>query len=477
MKNNNIIPESLLKALEGIRGFEREGFVQVHEAGAQLTSVRLNPAKQPSVAAPGDWLPIESQVPWCPTGYYLKERPSFTLDPLFHAGTYYVQEASSMFLWQALQQLTGQTGRHIGQSAEAAQHLPDQSLQYKVLDLCAAPGGKSSLLASFFPEGFIVANEVIRTRAAILVENLAKWGTHHVVVTNNDPAHFKPLGNYFDLIVADAPCSGSGMFRKDPAAIGEWSEENVMLCSQRQQRIIADIYPVLKENGLLIYSTCSYSKEENEDMLDWMINEFDLESCAVAVDPQWGIETVESDKHHAAGYRFYPNKAKGEGFFMAVLRKTSGNPVRYVKKNNLTAATKQEIATVANWLNEDAERFFFKQNELILAAPAVQKEHIALLQQHLYLRKAGAAVGTLKGKDLVPDHELALSLLMKAGLPSVAVDKETALQYLRKKEVNITSVVKGWTIVQYEGVNLGWVKVLPGRVNNYYPVEWRILKE
>lgn len=459
LKNNNIIPESLLKALEGIRGFERDSFVRVHEAGAQVTSIRINPLKQPADLEPGTWLPIENQVPWCPHGYYLTERPSFTLDPLFHAGTYYVQEASSMFLWQALQQLAGQPAHQ------------------KVLDLCAAPGGKSSLLASYFPEGFIVANEVIRSRASILVENLTKWGTHHVVVTNNDPAHFKPLENYFDLIVADAPCSGSGMFRKDPAAIEEWSEENVVLCSQRQQRIIADIYPALKEEGILIYSTCSYSKAENEEMLDWMISEFDLESCSVNIDPNWGIEAVESEQHKAAGYRFYPDKLKGEGFFIAALRKTTGKAVKYVKKNNVTSATKQEITLVSEWLNNAGDCFFFKQNELILAAPAAQKEHIALLQQHLYLRKAGAATGTLKGKDLVPDHELALSLLMKPGFPSVTVDKDTALQYLRKKEVTIDSAVKGWTLLQYQGVNLGWVKVLPGRVNNYYPVEWRILKE
>lgn len=457
-KSDNIIPEALLKALEGIRGFERDSFLRVHEAGKQLTSVRVNPVKMPA-GFPASYLPVDKQVPWCANGYYLTERPSFTLDPLFHAGLYYVQEASSMFLWQALRQCAGEPA------------------QQKVLDLCAAPGGKTTLLASYFPEGMIVANEVIRSRASILVENVTKWGTGQVVVTNNDPAHFKPLENYFDVIVADAPCSGSGMFRKDPAAIDEWSEENVLLCSQRQQRIIADIYPSLKENGILIYSTCSYSREENEDMLDWMISEFDLESCSVETEPDWGIVTVTSLQHGAAGYRFYPHRTQGEGFFIAVLRKKSGKEQRYSKKKALIPASKQELAAIAPWLNSAGQLFFFKQNELILAAPADQQEHISLLQQHLYLRKAGVAVGTLKGKDLVPDHELALSLLMKQQLPVVEADRDMALQYLRKKEVNVEAAVKGWTLLQYNGVSLGWIKVLPGRVNNYYPVEWRILKD
>lgn len=460
LKNNNIIPNALLKALEGIRGFEHDSFLQVHASGAQVTSVRLNPAKQPDEALASDaHFLLESRVPWCPSGYYLAERPSFTFDPLFHAGTYYVQEASSMFVWQMLQQVVGAPA------------------QQKVLDLCAAPGGKTTLLASYFPEGMIVANEVIRARAAVLVENVAKWGTGQVVVTNNDPAHFKPLENYFDVIVADAPCSGSGLFRKDPAAMGEWSEDNVALCSQRQQRILADIYPALKENGILIYSTCSYSRQENEYMLDWMINEFDLESCAITLEESWGIVPVASDQHKATGYRFYPDRVKGEGFFIAALRKTTGNAVRYVKKNALVAASKQEIAVVSDWLKAPESLFFFKQNELVLAAPEVQREHIALLQQHLYLRKAGIATGTLKGKDLVPDHELALSLQMKESFPSVTIDKDMALQYLRKKEVTVETAVKGWTLVKYKGSSLGWIKVLPGRVNNYYPTEWRILKD
>ena len=215
------LPPPLLASLQGVTGFNRAAFEAIHDSGEQVTSIRLNPFK--SFAGHANW--VTTPVPWCPAGRYLATRPSFTLDPVFHAGAYYVQEASSMFLWHALQQTVGNGGSS------------------KVLDLCAAPGGKSSLLASYFSNGLVVANEVIKSRATVLVENMCKWGADQVIVTNNDPAHFKSVPGFFDVMVVDAPCSGSGLFRKDPAAVAEWSADNVQLCSQRQQRILADVLP------------------------------------------------------------------------------------------------------------------------------------------------------------------------------------------------------------------------------------------
>jgi 16S rRNA C967 or C1407 C5-methylase (RsmB/RsmF family) len=235
------LPPQLLRSLQGIPGFDERTFVQVHESGEQVTSIRINPAKP--LPTPDSRLPALSPVPWSSFGYYLAERPSFTFDPRFHAGAYYVQEASGMFLEQALKQTV------------------DLSRSVKVLDLCAAPGGKSTHIQSLLSrESILVSNDVIRSRAAVLEENMTKWGAPNVVVTNNDPAHLARLPHYFDVLVIDAPCSGSGLFRRDPDAIGEWSENNVQLCSQRQQRIIADVWPALKPGGILIYSTCSYSK-------------------------------------------------------------------------------------------------------------------------------------------------------------------------------------------------------------------------
>ena len=284
-----VVPAALIQSLQTATGFQMEAFEAVHESGDQIVSIRLNPSKTFNLSH----LPLAENVAWCDDGKYLKERPFFTFDPFLHAGAYYVQEASSMFLWQAIQQL-----------------VPEKQGK-KVLDLCAAPGGKSTLLSSYFNEGLVVANEVIKNRANILVENCSKWGDGHLLVTNNDPSHFQSLPGYFDVLMIDAPCSGSGLFRKDPAAVDEWSESNVSLCSQRQQRILADALPCLAENGLLIYSTCSYSQEEDEAICDWLLDEMEMESLSIQIDKSWGIVETASPTKHALGYRFYPDQVKG----------------------------------------------------------------------------------------------------------------------------------------------------------------------
>ena len=231
------VPGELLHSLKNVEGFDEKSFLHVHEHRKPVVSVRINPEKITAAPFGG-----AEKIPWSSTGYYLPERPSFTLDPLLHAGAYYVQEASSMFLEQCLRQTT------------------DLSSPLKVLDLCAAPGGKSTLIQSFISnESLLVSNEVIKTRVAVLVENLSKWGNENVIATNNDPRDFARLNGFFDVLVIDAPCSGSGLFRRDPDAISEWSVAAVETCSMRQQRILSDSYACLKQNGILIYSTCSYS--------------------------------------------------------------------------------------------------------------------------------------------------------------------------------------------------------------------------
>ncbi|WJK48889.1 RNA methyltransferase [Chitinophagaceae bacterium DXS] len=459
------LPPSFIASLEGLPGFDKEAFIEVHESGRQVTSIRFNPRKKHNA----DQLDAEKselqtkisqQIPWCPYGYYLEERPSFTLDPYLHAGLYYVQEASSMFLWYVLQHTVG--------SATA---------ELKVLDLCAAPGGKSTLLASYFTDGLLVSNEVIKSRASILVENISKWGCSNAVVTNNDPKDFHRLPGYFDVIVVDAPCSGSGLFRRDTAAIEEWSENNVMLCSQRQQRILADVMPALKENGVFIYSTCSYSKEEDEEILDWLCETFDVTSVQIPVPPQWNIVEVQSPGHKAFGYRFYPDKVDGEGLFMSAFVKKGDEDVFSQRKPQLTSIAKAEHAIVQEWLNHNESLFCCKQGENIIAVPAIYQQDVALLQKHLYLRKAGVTVGAVKGKDLVPHHELALSLLLKDRFEKADLELADALQYLRKADFSLNgSSLKGWVLASYKDANLGWMKVLPNRINNYYPTEWRILK-
>ncbi len=451
----SLLPASLIASLDNIKGFDKNAFEEVHAQGNAVTSVRVNTFKSKIENLSLD---IQDKIDWCESGYYLKERPSFTLDPSFHAGAYYVQEASSMFLWQILQQ-----------SVENVTGI-------KVLDLCAAPGGKSTLLASYFTKGFIVSNEVIRARANILSENIAKWGCDNVVVTSSDPKDIGTLKNYFNVIVVDAPCSGSGLFRKDKDAIDEWSEDNVKLCSQRQQRILHDVLPSLKENGVLIYSTCSFSKQEDEDICDELMKEHSFESIQLQLKDEWNIVETESDAHKAFGYRFYPYKIKGEGFFIAAFKKKNGEDDIRIKPQVLTTVSKEEMNVVQSFLPLNDEFSLFKQGETIRAIKKEWLNEVAFLASQLYIKKAGIALGAVKGKDFIPEHELALSLLDLSSLASFEMDKDAALQFLRRKDLSCV-LPKGWQLLRYNRLPLGWVKALPNRINNYYPKEWRILKD
>lgn len=450
-----ILPESLINSLKGVNGFTEATFVQVHEAAEQVTSIRMNPAKPfDPLCAP---FQVDHAVPWCPGGAYLDGRPSFTFDPLLHGGAYYVQEASSMFLWQVLEQACG---RRSG---------------LKVLDLCAAPGGKSTLLATYFSDSLIVANEVIKARSAILVENIAKWGCSNVVVTSNDPADFSRLPGCFDVMLVDAPCSGSGMFRKDPDAIAEWSPQHVALCSSRQQRILADAWETLKPGGLLVYATCSYSLEEDEQICDWLYTSFGVSGCRVTTDPAWGVvETITENGLYA--YRFYPDHLEGEGFFIAAMRKPDGES-RSVKPLQVPQLPLVKAAIVNSWLRDDVKPALIQQSDSVIGISFEWLPFVGMLQKHLYLRKAGVTIGAIKGKDLVPHHELALSTLISIHVQQVALSREDAIRFLQKKDMAPVTSVQGWALITYCGIGLGWVKVLHNRVNNYYPVGWRILKD
>lgn len=448
------VPAALIHSLQTATGFQKEAFEAVHKSGEQVVSIRLNPSKEFDVLH----LPITENVGWCVNGRYLKERPFFTFDPFLHAGAYYVQEASSMFLWQAI-----------------LQTVPD-TMGKKVLDLCAAPGGKSTLLSSYFKDGLVVANEVIKNRANILVENASKWGDGHLLVTNNDPSHFQSIPGFFDVLMVDAPCSGSGLFRKDPTAVDEWSEANVTLCSQRQQRILADAIPCLAENGVLIYSTCSYSPEEDEVICDWLLNEMEMESIAMVVEKNWGIVETASPLRNALGYRFYPDQVKGEGFFLACFRKKSSELAAKSKIKNLQMTNKLQVQQLQTLIQLPENLSFFDQNDAIRAIDTQWIVALGILANHLYIKKAGIEIASLKGKDIVPSHELALSGWFKGGFPVIDLDLENALSFLRRKDFSADGP-KGWNLLSYGGLPIGWAKLLPNRINNYYPAEWRILKE
>jgi len=448
-------PPNFLESLSGEPGFDAENFINTHQFSETPTSIRINPFKISAIKA-------DAQVPWCPEGYYLDTRPSFTFDPLFHAGCYYVQEASSMFIGHILKTIK-----------------PDGE-PVKILDLCAAPGGKSTLINSAMqPDDLLVANEIIKTRVPVLADNLSRWGTANVIVTNNDPKDFTRLKGFFDIILVDAPCSGSGMFRKDPAAMDEWSENNVVLCHQRQERILADIYPCLKEGGHLIYSTCSYSHQENEDILDWLCDSFELESLPIPIYKEWGIVETQSPKQKAWGYRFYPGKVKGEGLFAACLRKTGTQEMMGGFKNKeQQKVVMKELDLVKEYITEPSNFYYFKVNDDWMAINRNHIESLNILGRNLYIKKSGVRIGKLAGKDLVPDHELALSTIInKDAVLQTELGKDQAIQYLRRDNISINPTEKGWSLMNFEGHALGWAKLLPNRINNYYPKEIRIFSQ
>jgi 16S rRNA C967 or C1407 C5-methylase (RsmB/RsmF family)/NOL1/NOP2/fmu family ribosome biogenesis protein len=453
------LPPELIQSLKNVEGFDEASFEAVHQYGVQVTSIRTNPKKLGNEEAFSKLSTINCQlspVPWCPYGYYLSERPSFTLDPLLHAGAYYVQEASSMFLWHVLETLVNKEEHKLA------------------LDLCAAPGGKSSLLSSFFENGLVVSNEVIRSRVNILQENITKWGNENIVVTNNDSKDFARLPAFFDVIVTDVPCSGSGLFRKYPSAIEEWSLDNVNLCSQRQQRILADIIPSLNQNGLLIYSTCSYSKEEDEEILDWIVEVFNLLPVKIPVPATFNIIESSSTKYNASGYRFFPDKIKGEGFFIAAFRQVNETKETRQKETTLQLASAKDKEQLLKEISLPASLSFFKHSDIFNIFPSAFLPQLRVLMNSVYIKQAGIPAGSFKGNSFVPEHALALSNI-ETNFPGVELPKDEALSYLRKQDIKPVAP-QGWCLVTYRGLGLGWIKNLPNRANNYYPSEWRILK-
>ena len=376
-------------------------------------SVRLNPFK--GLAGPEG-----TPVPWSPYGRILQDRPVFTLDPLFHAGCYYVQDSSAMFVGYAFRRIL-QTSLMKG--------LRSRQSVLRVLDLCAAPGGKTTDLAASLREacgdGFtLVANEVMKARVGVLDDNVARWGDPNVVVTSVDPAAFARLEGWFDIIVADVPCSGEGMFRKDPRARAEWSPELVELCAARQRRILADVWPALRQGGFLLYSTCTYEQAENDDNLAWAARELGGEILPPAA--EFEDSGVRRTAH---GHLLEAGVVPGEGQWAGVLRKTAS----------------QRVAAKA---------------DLSLLHPLRQ----------------GLRKGERKGKDFLPDPDYALSMEFdRKDYPEGAVDHPTALRYLHRDALVLPQAAPGYNVITYLGHPLGFVKNIGSRCNNLLPKGRRIL--
>lgn len=389
-------------------------------------SIRLNPFKLAETTHKVNPELNPHPIPWCKDGYWLDTRPNFTFDPLLHAGVYYVQEASSMFLSHVLQ------------------HLVKQPVM--ALDLCAAPGGKTTCACTSLPAGsFLFSNEPIGKRAQILAENVQKFGHEDVVVTNNYPRDYKKTKLGFDVIIADVPCSGEGMFRKDPQSIEEWSLQNVENCWQLQRSIIADIWDNLKPGGILIYSTCTFNAHEDEENIAWILNEYDAELLSVPTEEAWNItgsliDNPLKDGREFPVYRFIPGKTRGEGIFMAIIRKRGENKT-FINKTTI-----------------DVDKA------------------ITEARKRLRILSHGVKYGMQKGKNVIPDHTLALSFSTdKSAYPNVEVDYQTAIAYLRHEAIVLSSdAPRGIVLLTYKGYPIGFAKNLGNRANNLYPQEWRI---
>ncbi|WP_080054264.1 methyltransferase RsmF C-terminal domain-like protein [Spirosoma aerolatum] len=450
------LPSAFRDQMQAQLGSEFADFQQVLTRPAPV-SIRLNPRKP--VYDTTDLNPI----PWCNDkgpiqGFYLAERPSFTLDPLFQAGAYYVQEASSMLLYEALKQ-----------SVKLSRPL-------RVLDLCAAPGGKSTLLASALSvDSLLVCNEVIRSRVSVLRENLDKWGYSNVVVTNHDPEDMTNLSGFFDVVVVDAPCSGEGLFRKDPDAIQEWSEASVQLCSARQKRILDAAIPLLDERGILIYSTCTYNDSENLDNVRYL-TENGFRNRPLILPADWQI--VEKYVDNSVGYQCYPHRVQGEGFFISVFQKmtfTASVKLDARTFRSIRALRPRETSTAMKWLEHPANfSFWEKPNGDVMALPKSLEKTFLFLDSALRNKGFGLEMGQFKGQDFIPSHALALSTDCNQNLPAIELSKENALRYFKKENLVFDEPVKGWLLARYKGLNLGWVKGVGNRVNNYLPKDWRI---
>ncbi len=385
------------------------------------------------------------KVSWCDTGYYLNQRPNFASDPLWHAGAYYVQEASSMMLEQAFLK---------------AKELIQGPL--KILDLCAAPGGKSTHIASLCnAEDVLVCNEVIKSRVPILGENIKKQGYSNVIITNVDSSEFEKLGGVFDIIVVDAPCSGEGLFRKDSLSINEWNLDNIQTCELRQKRILDSISKCLKPNGIIIYSTCTYNPGENTQQIEALI--------------KLGFEPINFNINGEENFHFQcmPHYTKGEGFFISMLQnKTLENPERGNKPSKYLKSLKKQDEWMQG-LPKDIELYAFENK--VLGGNNNTFSFFNETLSGVYCNSIGTEIGELKEKRFAPSEYLPFAqFLQESDFPIVELDHHDALKYLAKNPIMHQSNERGYVLLSFNSIPIGFGKFAGNRINNLFPSEWKL---
>lgn len=440
------LPEAFLEQLRGLLPDEWERLAGAITSSEPSVAVRINAAR--GVAVPDG----ARRVPWCDQGFYTEGRPSFTFDSDWHAGRYYVQDASSMFI------------------SHVIRHFVHDPVRY--LDLCAAPGGKTTAaIQALPPQSLVVANEIVPPRARVLADNVIRWGAPRCVVTSNAPAQIGKFTHFFDVIAADVPCSGEGMMRKDAEAVSQWSPDLVSQCAQRQREILKDVWQALRPGGLFIYSTCTYNRQENEEIADHVLQELGATSLEVPVEASWNIHpAIGSDAH---GYRFMPHRVDGEGLFIAVFRKDGDAPRQdfRIKEKNI----KKVDEMGKKWLSAPEAFILDQQGDLSIAVPQDIRREVAAMRDSLNVLHAGVELATVMGRKLVPHHALAMSLARaEDAFSTCEVDYPTALRYLRGECITIDAP-RGYVLIACDGAILGFANNLGNRANNLYPKPLRIL--
>ena len=440
------LPELFIFQLRDLLPDEWQALADAITSSDPSVAVRVNAARGVSVPDRA------RRVPWCGQGYYLDNRPSFTFDTDWHAGRYYVQDASSMFIAHVIDSLIHEPVRY--------------------LDLCAAPGGKTTAAIQALPQrSMIVANEIVPPRARVLADNVIRWGDPRCVVTSNAPAQVGKLNSFFDVIATDVPCSGEGMMRKDDEAVAQWTPALVEQCAQRQREILTDVWPALRPGGLLIYSTCTYNRQENEQMAEFIVNELGATSLEVPVDASWNIHpAIGSD---ICCYRFMPHRVDGEGLFMAVFRKDGEAPCQSIRTKEKNTKKADEIGK--NWLDSPNDYMIGQQGDLCIAVPVDIRGEVAAVRASLNVLHAGVELATVMGRKTVPHHALAMSTARATdAFPVCEVDYTTALRYLRGESITVDGP-RGYVLIAHEGAVLGFANNLGNRANNLYPKPLRIL--
>lgn len=445
------LPASFVEQMGTILGEEIDDFIEAMNEEPPV-SIRIHPIKKFELAL------LNEKIPWADNGYYLNERPLFTIDPVFHAGGYYVQEASSMFLEYLLKE-----------------NIEDFSKPFRILDLCAAPGGKTTHIASLFGNNsLIIANEINQKRYQVLKQNIGKWGMANIWTTNLTTEAFKNLEGFFDLILIDAPCSGEGMMRKDEFARTQWSPQLIEECASMQKDIVHSAAQLLKEDGLLLYSTCTFNPTENIERAD-QFNSLELKPITTTI-PDFKV--VRNEKNGFTGYQMFPHRIKGEGFFVCGAMKSEARNFNYgkVKKSFADYWTKHKDNKLFDrYLNSDDFVYTMNKKEEHFAFPLEFEKDWNYLSSVLPKIEPSLKLGHIKGKDVVPHAHLAWSTAISNEIPHYELDIENAREYLRRNPIFLDNAAKNWNIARYKGLNLGWFKNLGNRWNNYYPIEHKII--